>query len=271
MRRISRSASSRRESSSCALLEHAVGAIDVVLFLQADAEVVVGARAVRRQLHRLVEQPLGVGVAGLAGADARPRQIGQVLALLRVELDRLLELADGAEEVVLLEQHLAATEAPSRPRACFIALACASASSSRGLPSDALVLVAARVVEQRAVGLGDATEDLLDVGAQHLEPHRDQPVGMVALGRVEVGLLDLVLASPSAGCSSTSNRFCVSTTFALATSCLRTLSTSGAWPSPVTPGGVGTGRRCEEACGGDGNLKAPEPDSTTPGWRPLVS
>ena len=38
------------------LLEHVVGAVDVLLFLEADAEVVVGARAARRQLHRLVEQ-----------------------------------------------------------------------------------------------------------------------------------------------------------------------------------------------------------------------
>ena len=61
------------------------------------------------------------------------------------------------------------------------------------------------------------------------------------------------------GSSSTSNRFCVSTTAALAISCLRTLSTSGAaWSRPVTLGGVGTRTRCDDECGGDGNLNAPD-------------
>ena len=75
----------------------------------------------------------------------------------------------------------------------FIALACAGGSSRSASPSVALYSLAARVVEQGAVRLGDAAEDLLDVAAQRLEPHRDQAIGMVALGGHEVGLLDLVL------------------------------------------------------------------------------
>src|SRR5262245_18593560 len=42
-------------------------------------------------------------------------------------------------------------------------------------------------------------------------------------------------------------------------SCLRTVSTSGGpWSRPVTLGGVGMRRRCDDACDGDGNLKAPD-------------
>ena len=76
-----------------------------------------------------------------------------MLALLRVDVHRRLELVDGAEEVVLAAAAPRRDGRPSPPRASSSPWRAPRRRRRSGLAERRLVLVAARVVEERAVGL----------------------------------------------------------------------------------------------------------------------